>query len=170
MVITNSLHVVLIQCHCRTATLWMLVCKNPQKTKKADNFVRAWGVRMHLQHVHYIASHSIMIVIQNLPSLALKIQMRASVAIQTKWWRVWTALKRECLHFNEIFITGCTGSCQNDNFQCSQWLKFRQNDIFVSVWAFASACAYSTGLRNVSITPSNHPRQITFSCLEVIGL
>ena len=44
------------------------------------------------------------------------------------------ALKRKCLHFDEIFITGCTGSCQNDNFQCSQWLKFRQNDdIFVSV-------------------------------------
>ena len=43
-------------------------------------------------------------------------------------------LKRKCLHFDEIFITGCTGSCQNDNFQCSQWLKFRQNDdIFVSV-------------------------------------
>ena len=33
-----------------------------------------------------------------------------------------------------MFITGCTGSCQNDNFQCSQWWKFRQNDdIFVSV-------------------------------------
>ena len=43
-------------------------------------------------------------------------------------------LKRKRLHFDEIFITGCTGSCQNDNFQCSQWLKFRQNDdIFVSV-------------------------------------
>ena len=45
-------------------------------------------------------------------------------------------LKRKCLHFDEIFVTGCTGSCQNDNFQCSQWLKFRQNDdIFVSVIA-----------------------------------
>ena len=33
-----------------------------------------------------------------------------------------------------MFITGCTGSCQNDNFQCRQWWKFRQNDdIFVSV-------------------------------------
>ena len=43
-------------------------------------------------------------------------------------------LKRKCLHFDEIFITGCTESCQNDNFQCSQWWKFRQNDdIFVSV-------------------------------------
>ena len=45
-----------------------------------------------------------------------------------------TALKRKSLHFDEMFITGCTGSCQNDNFQCSQWWKFRQNDdIFVSV-------------------------------------
>ena len=43
-------------------------------------------------------------------------------------------LKRKCLHFDEIFITGCTESCQNDNFQCSQWWKFHQNDdIFVSV-------------------------------------
>ena len=41
-------------------------------------------------------------------------------------------LKRKCLHFGEIFITGYTGRCQN--FQCSQWWKFRQNDdIFVSV-------------------------------------
>ena len=29
---------------------------------------------------------------------------------------------------NEIFITGCTGSCHFDNFHCSQWWKFRQND------------------------------------------
>ena len=44
------------------------------------------------------------------------------------------SLKRKSLHFDEMFITGCTGSCQNDNFQCSQWWKFRQNDdIFVSV-------------------------------------
>ena len=43
-------------------------------------------------------------------------------------------LKRKCPHFDEIFITGCTESCQNDNLQCSQWWKFRQNDdIFVSV-------------------------------------
>ena len=44
-------------------------------------------------------------------------------------------LKRKCHHFDEIFITGCTESCQNDNFQCSQWRKFRQNDdISVSVY------------------------------------
>ena len=41
-------------------------------------------------------------------------------------------LKRKCLHFDEIFITGCTESCQNE---CSQWWKFHQNDdIFVSVY------------------------------------
>ena len=47
------------------------------------------------------------------------------------------SLKRKSLHFDEMFITGCTGSCQNDNFQCSQWWKFRQNDdIFVSVLVY----------------------------------
>ena len=44
------------------------------------------------------------------------------------------SLKQKCRHFDEIFITGCTESCQNDNFRCSQWLKFHQNDnISVSV-------------------------------------
>ena len=28
--------------------------------------------------------------------------------------------KRKCRRFYEIFITGCTGSCHFDNFQCSQ--------------------------------------------------
>ena len=41
----------------------------------------------------------------------------------------WT-LKRQYLHFDEIFVTGYTGSCQNENFQCSQWWKFRQNNDF----------------------------------------
>ena len=44
------------------------------------------------------------------------------------------SLKRKCRHFDEIWITGCTGSCHFDNFQCSQWWKFHQNeDISVSV-------------------------------------
>ena len=43
-------------------------------------------------------------------------------------------LKRQCRHFDEILIIGCTGSCHFDNFQCSQWWKFHQNeDISVSV-------------------------------------
>ena len=44
-------------------------------------------------------------------------------------------LKQKCCHFDKIFITDCTGSCQNDNFQCSRWWKFQQNDnISVSVY------------------------------------
>ena len=40
---------------------------------------------------------------------------------------------RKC-HFEGISITGCTGSCHFDNFQCSQWWKVHQNDdIFDSV-------------------------------------
>ena len=35
----------------------------------------------------------------------------------------------EMLSFCDIFITGCSGSCQNEPFQCSQWWQFRQNDI-----------------------------------------
>ena len=37
------------------------------------------------------------------------------------------ALKRKC-HFDKIIVTGCTGSCQIDNFRCCQWRKFCQND------------------------------------------
>ena len=36
--------------------------------------------------------------------------------------------KQKC-HFEEIFVTGCTGSCHFDNLRCSQWWRFRQNDI-----------------------------------------
>ena len=50
----------------------------------------------------------------------------------------WRTLERKCIHFDEIFITGCTGSCQNsDNFQRRQWLKFRQNDDIFSVFRLA---------------------------------
>ena len=49
--------------------------------------------------------------------------------LQLQW-----PLKRKCHHFDEIFVTGCTESCHFDNFRCSQWWKFHQNDdIFVSV-------------------------------------
>ena len=34
-------------------------------------------------------------------------------------------LKWKCCHFDEIFINGYTGCCQNDNIRCSQWWKFR---------------------------------------------
>ena len=53
-----------------------------------------------------------------------------------KWWKNANAIsiKQKCRHFDEIFITGCTESCQNDNFRCSQWFKFHQNDISVPVY------------------------------------
>ena len=59
------------------------------------------------------------------------------------------ALKRKCLHFDEIFITGCTESCQNDNFQCSQWWKFRQNDdisvsVCVMLWLWILQISFNT--------------------------
>ena len=42
-------------------------------------------------------------------------------------------LKPKC-HFHKIVITGWTGSCQHENFQCRQWWKFRQiGDIYVLV-------------------------------------
>ena len=32
--------------------------------------------------------------------------------------------KWKCHNGDENFVTDCTNSCQNDNFQCSQWCKF----------------------------------------------
>ena len=44
------------------------------------------------------------------------------------------ALKRKCFHFDGIFVICCIGSCHFDNFRCSQWWKFHQNDdISISV-------------------------------------
>ena len=82
-------------------------------------------------------------------------------------WAV--TLKRKCRHFDEILITGCTGSCHFDNFQCSQWWKFHQNeDISVSVdvrlvWfnslrpsdAYASPIIGSDNCRLVGAKPSS---------------
>ena len=45
-----------------------------------------------------------------------------------------TSLKRKCCHFDEILITDCTESCHFDNFRCSQWWKFRQNDDILFEW------------------------------------
>ena len=47
------------------------------------------------------------------------------------------SLEQQCLHFEEIFVISCTRSCQNDNFRCSQWRRFHQNDpisVSVIVW------------------------------------
>ena len=64
----------------------------------------------------------------------------AVLTIMLHIWFMWTNItETEMSSFDKIFINGCTWSCQNDNFQCSQWWKFHQNDdISVSVitWAF----------------------------------
>ena len=54
------------------------------------------------------------------------------------YWECWTpmALKRKCRHFDKILITGCTGSCHFDNFQCSQWWKFHQNEDIPFQWVW----------------------------------
>ena len=44
------------------------------------------------------------------------------------------ALKWKWHHLTNFFVAGCTGSCQNDYFQCSQWWLFHPNDNnFVSI-------------------------------------
>ena len=37
-------------------------------------------------------------------------------------------LKQKFGHFDKISIIGCTGSCHFDNFHCSQWWEFHQNE------------------------------------------
>ena len=60
------------------------------------------------------------------------------------------SLKQKC-HFDEIFITGCIGSCHFDNFQCSQWWTFHQNEDFsVSVMSGMTGFRESRSLENES--------------------
>ena len=65
------------------------------------------------------------------------------------------ALKRKC-HFDKIFITGCTESCQNDNFQCSQWWKFRQMTLYI--WMRINVTVWLKFDRNINkcIMSCNH--------------
>ena len=101
--------------NCNNKTFWCHVT--------SFNIMASWPFQEWL----YLTNSSI-----TMPSsLKLKIRHDASQLLSSE---IATSLKRKYCHFDEIFITGCTGSCQNDNFQCSQWWKFRQNgDIFVSV-------------------------------------
>ena len=68
-------------------------------------------------------------------------QQNSESILSTSRWRP-ISLKRKCHHFDESFITGCTESCHFDNFRCSQWWRFHQNeDIFVSVYGIMSMSA-----------------------------
>ena len=76
-------------------------------------------------------------------------------------------LKRKCRHFDEIFITGCTGSCHFDNFQCSQWWKFHQNeDISVSVTR--NNCVIDTGCIRAKMTNTNSRIEISQNIISKI--
>ena len=74
------------------------------------------------------------------------------------WWNeLWKSPKWKYLQFDEITITGCIGSCQNDNIQCSQWLKFHQNDnIFVSVMTRILIKSNSAYKQLLKMTPWEH--------------
>ena len=48
-------------------------------------------------------------------------------------WYCWQPMKRKWRHFDEMFVAGFIKSCQNDNFLCRKWQKFRQNDDHISV-------------------------------------
>ena len=48
--------------------------------------------------------------------------------------RMCLPLKQKCCNFDEIFITGCTESCHFDNFLCSHWWEFHQNDNISFQW------------------------------------
>ena len=76
-----------------------------------------------------------------MPSLSLLVASEVAITITSGATLKWkyhfdeifiTGCTGSC-NFDEISITGCTGSCQIDNFQCSQWWKFHQNDISISV-------------------------------------
>ena len=49
--------------------------------------------------------------------------------IENMWWMMDFILKWKHCHFDTIFVTGCSWSWQNDNFQCIHRLKFHQNDV-----------------------------------------
>ena len=73
------------------------------------------------------------------------------------WYRtiiiiITQTLKWSNHHFDEIFITGCARSCQNDNFWCSQWWKFHQND-HISV----SMRVFKQGFVEPTLLPPNCP-------------
>ena len=59
----------------------------------------------------------------------------------------WT-LKRQCCHFDEIFVSGCTRGFHFDKFVCSQLWKFRQNDhifVFVALGFCGKECRSKIG-------------------------
>ena len=71
-------------------------------------------------------------------------------------WKSGMLLKWKCHHFDENFVNVCTWSCQNDNFHCSQWWKFHQDDFSVSVlmrfFLVAESSCQSTDTHKTHVT------------------
>ena len=78
-------------------------------------------------------------------------------------------------YFDELFITGCTRSCQNDNFKYTQWWKPHQNDDFsISLWVamFLWPCMCSSPCFN-SMAPGRprcHFKTAIFNDVLLIGI
>ena len=56
--------------------------------------------------------------------------------------------KRKC-RFYEIFVTGCTWSCQIDNLRSGRWWKFRRDKVFVEMMAYR--CLWTTRLYGLDV-------------------
>ena len=76
------------------------------------------------------------------------ISITTAIASTHMGWSTWLcfriahAPKRQCLRLVEILVAGCTGGCENDNFQCSRWWEFRRSDdVFVLVYSNGSVVA-----------------------------
>ena len=75
----------------------------------------------------------------------------------------WSFTEKKCHHFDEIFIIDSTGSCQNDNFRCSQRWKFHQNDnIFTSEFSSLSALEVVKMTTSSSVSDENFIKMTTF--------
>ena len=118
----NSLH----KGQWRGASMFSLICA---WTNSWANNGDAGDLRRH--HAHYD------VIVMRYPLWHQASISSPSAKLVLLWMSLFNAhtLKRKCCHFDEILITDCTESCHFDNFRCSQWWKFRQNDdISVSVY------------------------------------
>ena len=68
--------------------------------------------------------------------------------------------KRKCRSFHEIFITDCTGSCQNDNFWRRRWCKSHQNE---DILRFSVRSVY------ITLRPIRSSREVGMSVFSAHG-
>ena len=110
------------------------------KTKNVLNIDEALGVRA------YVGLH-LLNKTNSGPVLSSLITLPANVlASNTDHRRAhWLPLEQKCRHFDDIFVTSCIGCCHNENFQCSQWWKCRQNGVSDSVTTRLNTASF-TGL------------------------